>query len=395
MKIATEPAPTAPVIQPSVEKYGTIILQSGFTQHPRSVEDFLNTQPLCAMEKSLVLALEFFRREAGQEVYPSVRTLAERCTCSERRVRQMTAKLTGLGLLRKLPRFAERSQVANTYSLEPLYEKVAAWLDPQIASALEEQEAELDQPFEPRDIIDESAQIIVEEFGESEPAEVRQCAQRLRLRWDKVAQLGDWEMFSDLVQRAAEQTEVRKNELTRSGLTFAQLVPYFFSALDYAIICLRNRAQYQANPRPRETREQRAERSPEASQVQEMTSVQQAEVQAEEKPGMAELRRRQAERKASESRVRIRASRELQLRVEAIALTFHDEQVKSSVQRAANLLADARVSEATFFSLLQTARDSASQRQVHKKNGQSFNRIPYFFTLLEEEVRKVLLDQIP
>jgi hypothetical protein len=376
----------APVIQSSVEKYGTIILQSGFTQHPRSVADYLSTLPLCSTERELILALESFRREPGQEVYPSVRTLAERCQCTERRIQQMTAKLTRLGLIKKIGRYTERSQTTNAYNLDPLYEKVAAWLDPQIAIALEAQEAEQDQSFVPLDILDESALIIAEEFGEPEPAAVRQCASRLRSRWEKVAQAGEWEMFTGLVQQAVEQTEIRKAEPTSSGRTFAHLVAYFFSALDYAISRVPKAGTQPFTQTPAQRRA--SEPASAAERPRQQT--------AEDRPGMAELRSRQAERRAAElkGRVKIRASKELQLHIEATALTFHDEQVKSSVQRAANLLADARVSETTFLTLMQTARDITSQRQITKKNGKTFNRMPYFFTILEEEVRKIMTGQV-
>lgn len=42
---------------PSSAKFGTLVLQHGYTQHPRSVADYLNTLHLCPREKDLGLSI--------------------------------------------------------------------------------------------------------------------------------------------------------------------------------------------------------------------------------------------------------------------------------------------------------------------------------------------------
>lgn len=327
---------------PSREKYGAILTADGFAQHPRAVEDYLNSLGLCPSAILLVIILSSYRWRPGQEIFPSVRTLAARLNVSPRRVNQLTAQLCELGLLVKTERFAERSQVANSYDLEPLYRKAAAWKCPEIAAALAEQEAAADAPFEPGSEIEEAAQIISEEFGEPAPRKIRYNAERLERRWEQRPDI-TWDAFTTLVEQAAEQTEQRSKEPTRSGKPFTKLVAYFFSALDYWLSKV-----------PKQT-----------TQPQQPKNNQQAARPA----------------KAS-------APAALKRRIEATALTFRDKAVKSSVQRAANLMHKAQISVERMCDLVDEARATTSKAVGVKA------RMPYFFSILEQNIRQLSMNKI-
>ena len=146
--------------QPSVEKYGEIILQRGFTQHTQAVAEYLIHVGLNPREILFIQTLESYRWEPRQEVFPSARTISEKIGVGKRQTRNISQKLTDLGLILKMERFTERAQTTNGYSLEPLYNKVAAWLNPQVAKALAEAEAKAQEAFQPVDVIDQTAQVL-------------------------------------------------------------------------------------------------------------------------------------------------------------------------------------------------------------------------------------------
>ena len=57
--------------------------------------------------------------------FPSVRTIAEKCSCSESAARDAVKQLEALGLIRKeysfrVNRYGVRQQTSNTYSILPL-----------------------------------------------------------------------------------------------------------------------------------------------------------------------------------------------------------------------------------------------------------------------------------
>lgn len=445
---------------PSIARYGTLVLQRGFTQHPRSVADYLNTLSLCPREKDLVLVLESYRWEAEQEVFPSAKTLAQRCQCSQRRIRQMTAHLEELGILRRLARFGERSQLSNAYDLEPLYQRVAAWLDPEVDAALSEQES---RAFVPEDALEEVAQVLCEEFGEATPeaSAIRLCTRRLRQRWFLMND--DWEAFTLLVEQAAAATEQRAGNKTQSGQTFAPLLAYFFSALDYGLskrgptlsrqpesrveveqtqqkadfpqqearanstevtrqvaqaperserlsskqaemahapeksgLSSRVEAAYSPEKPASTPGQDQAERSTRhaenARQVESAAAPEEEAAAAWYEAGLDLLQARRMGRRAAEhaGRPKVRASKLLALHIDTIARSFHDAQIHSSIQRAANLMADARLEEEVFLELAQSAREEAYKHQVTKKNGSAPNRMPYFFSVLEDKVRQAL-----
>lgn len=362
---------------PSAQKYGTIILEDGFTQHPRAVDDYLNSlKALCSTEILLLIILSSYRWTAEQESYPSVRTLAERCGVSPRRVNQMTAHLVALGLLMKVERFSARSQISNYYDLEPLYNRVAAWKNAEIAAQLAEEEARANEPFEPQDVLEQAAQIISEEFGEPEPRQQRYNARRLARRWEQNPQVV-WETFADLVEKAAQQTEMRAKEPTRTGRAFTKLVPYFFSALDYRL------SRTQPAPASQTPQAPGTQKAP-CSEPGSVTQGQQSKGQQPKKSGvLAERARARKEAEAAGQR-KARAPETLKLRIEAAALTFRDKAVKSSVQRAANLMADADLDELTMCELVADARAAASATTNVK------HRMPYFFSILEEKISKLI-----
>lgn len=383
----------ASFITPSLEKYGAIVLQYGFTQHPRSVEDYLQSLRLHPTEILLIQVLESYRREAGQEVFPGIRTLAGRIGRSTRTVNTIIARLVSLGLICRTSRFEKRSQTTNGYSLDPLYQQVAAWLNPEVAAELAEQEVENAQPFLPTDVIDETAQILCEEFGEPTPTAMRGCARRLRLRWEKFARAQEWETFTDLIERAASQTETRKAEPTNTGKPFTQLMHYFFSALDYLISRQQTRAQasrqtYPFNPP--------ASAPPFAEQQEQISRPPEPPLHTRT-PKSGELAKRQAARRIAEKQgqPKPRGTATLLSRIQALSQQFHDEQAKSSLQRAANLMHDAQLDETTMCELVQQAREITSQHQINKrnKNGQ-FNRMAYFFGVLEEQIGDLVERQV-
>ena len=74
----------------------------------------------------------------------------------------------------------------------------------------------------------------------------------------------------------------------------------------------------------------------------------------------------------------------LKCRIESAALTFRDKAVKSSVRRAVNMMHKAQISIEQMCELVDEAR-AATSKAVNVKN-----RMPYFFTILEQNVRNIL-----
>ena len=373
--------------KPSVQKYGTILAEGGFTQFPRPVEDYLNTLNLCSTAILLLIILSSYRWAAEQEFYPSVKTLAERCGVSQRRINQLTKQLAEIGLIVKCERFAGRSQLSNYYDIEPLFQRAAAWKDARLVATLAEEESQADAPFEPRDVLEEAAQIVSEQFGESEPRQIRYNILRLDRRWNSWNSAGlEWNTFVDIVDKAREQTEERRKEPTRTGKAFTKLVAYFFSALDYWL----SRQKPEASPQPTTQPQGAQNKEPKGNNQQ---SAQQAKgPQQPRKSGL--LAERAAARRAAEAagRARVKAPETLALHIRAAAATFNDDQERSSVQRAANMMADARLEEQTMLDLVAEARSAASQcTQIKKRNKHGkINRMPYFFQVLEQLVTKAI-----
>jgi hypothetical protein len=367
--IATAPKEQLPV-SPSIQKYGSIVAEDGFTQLPRSVEDYLNSLDLCSTAILLIFILSSYRWTAEQEFFPSVKTLAKRCKVSTRRINQLTALLCELGLMVKTERFAGRSQLSNYYDIEPLFQRVAAWKSAEVAAVLAEEEVQADEPFQPANVLEEAAQIISEEFGEPDPRQIRYNAKRMGRRYDQNPTI-EWTHFYDIIKKATKQTEERREEPTRTGREFTALIPYFFSALDWHISRVQSATVPAIPPKPQTTTQTPAHQGKGPQQTAKKSGI---------------LAERAAARKAAEAagRAKVRAPQTLQIRIEAAALTFRDKQVKSSVQRAANLMADAHLDELTMCQLVADAREATSQASNVKA------RMPYFFSILEEKISVML-----
>jgi adenosine deaminase len=80
---------------------------------------------------------------------------------------------------------------------------------------------------------------------------------------------------------------------------------------------------------------------------------------------------------------RIKASKALASTIDALARQFHDASIRSSIQRAANIMTNAQLTEQQMLDLIQEAREETNQCQVQKRNGKHINRMPYFFKLLQ------------
>lgn len=372
-------------IDPSVTKHGTIVNEDGFTQIPRSLEDYLHSLDLCSTAILLVFILLSYRWEAEQESYPSVRTLAARCGVTTRRINQLTSQLCAAGLLIKTERFSDRSQISNYYDLEPLFNKVAAWKNTEIAVALAEEETQADLPFQPQDVLEQAAQIVSEEFGEPTPRQQRYNARRLRRRWEQ--HILEWETFADIIERAVQQTETRAAEPTRAGQAFTKLIPYFFSAMDYRLSKMQPVPQVTTRPQAAQKQSSQVER-PTEPQSQGQGEALLDKGQQPRKTGLLAERARERKEDEAQGRRKVRAPETLKVRIEAAALTFRDKAVKSSVQRAANLMDDARLDEQTMVDLVADARAAASKATNVK------NRMPYFFSILEERVSKFVEDRV-
>ncbi len=373
----------APTIQstskPSIQKYGEILLRGGFDQVPHSVQAYLNTLGLCQSAKLLIFALLSYLREFSQEVFPSVKTLADRIERKERRVRQLTAQLVEIGLVEKIERFGEHGQLSNGYSLVPIFRKVAAWKDSQVAEQLAQEEAERDMPFVPADQIDEAAIALEEEYGQGEPKPrtERHHAQRLRTRWEKMSGDGhEWDCFADMVIEASNRTDERRKKPTTTRQAFTKLIPYFFSSLDHLIS--------KAGPSPARPKPKMA-----ASTAGALPESARRETQSEEGTTgvqtMAQRRRQRVQAEANGQR-RVRASAKIEQRIKDLAQEFHDSAIKSSIQRAANLMADVQIDETRMLDLIQQAREVAQKHQVQKRNQGQINRMPYFFSVLEQKI---------
>ena len=140
-----------------------------------------------------------------------------------------------------------------------------------------------------------------------------------------------------MLQRAATQTEARAKEPTRSGQEFTRLVAYFFSSLDYWL------SRVPAKPKQKQAERQQPTQTTPTQRVPEG----------------------------------------LQRRIEAAALTFRDKAVKSSVKRAANLMAKAHIDEARMCELVDEARATTSAACNVRA------RMPYFFSILEKNIAKL------
>jgi len=358
--IAAVPAQRTPA--PSVQKYGQAILQHGFTQIPRSLESYINALGISQSAKLLILALLSYIREYGQEVFPAVRTLAGRIGRSIRQVFYLLSELKAQGLIAIYERQREDGgRDTNGYSLVPLFERVAAASDPQIAEQLARRDAENTAPFQPQDQIDEAAIALEEEYGQPTPRAERETARRIRSRWEKVSAAGhEWGQFAALVIEAGDRAEQRGKIPTRSRRPFTGIIPYFFSSLDRLIA--------QAD-RPAPARVEAAARCAPAT-----TRPQPAKMDTS-KPAQSGQSRKP------------RASAELAREIDKIARDFHDTQIKSSVQQAANLQAEHNLDESTMLTLVQQAREAAQQHQVKRRNAHGqFNRMPYFFSVLRSLV---------
>ncbi|HEY0754290.1 MAG TPA: helix-turn-helix domain-containing protein [Ktedonobacteraceae bacterium] len=448
---------------PSVRNYGSIVIADGFTQHPRSVEDYLNTLDLCATEKQMILILESYRHQTEQECFPAVGTLSQRCQLGKRRVNQVTAHLSDLGLLIKRARFAAKRQLSNYYDLEPLYEKVAAWKDAEVARELAQQKARAAEPFVPMDAVEQAAQAVSEEFGEPETSQILYNARRITRRFSQHPQL-NWQSFFTLMTWAEHETAQRSKQLTNTNKTFQNLVSYFFSALDYRLACKQGAQEQgaesfdllsddeqrflwetedtqqseQAEPvqwedpyapsqqssplNPAWENEQPAgaptqpleqaesvqwqnsyapsqQSSPlnpaweneqpagaptqpleQTEPVQRQDSYAPSYARRNELPtGITQPQTRPQTRKNSGARIPTPPA--LKCSIEAAALTFRDQQVKSSLRRATNLMTRAGLDEATMCRLVADARAVTSQGANIR------HRMPYFFRILEEFVR--------
>lgn len=345
---------------PSLEKYGAIVLQDGFTQWPQAVESYLNTLNICPSAKLLVIILLSYLREFEQEVFPSVRTLAKRLDLGERQTRNLTRLLAHKGLIVKIERYGERGQTTNGYSLAPLLTKVAAWKDATVADQLAQAEAERDLPFVPADLLDEAAIVIEEEYGEIKPEQPRaerEHADRLRARWEKLERAGaEWSVFAEAIAEAAERAGARREMPTLTGRAFTKLVPYFFSSLDYLL------SRVQAKHAP--IAPSAAVNNAATASVQTTTTT--------------------ATPATAERKERAPIPQLLARRITDLCNQFHDSAIKSSVQRAANLMQSAHINLDQMLESVQKAREIANQRQVKKRDrhGQ-FNRMPYFFSVLE------------
>jgi hypothetical protein len=337
---------------PSVQKYGQVILQKGFDQVPHSVQNYIGQLDISQSAKLLLLALLSYLRSYDQEVFPAARTLASKIGRSIRQVFYLLGELKTQGLIAIYERVrADGGRDTNGYSLMPLFEKVAAQEDPQIADELAQVEAEAGQPFQPEDMIDEAAIALEEEYGQAEPRTERETARRIRSRWEKMSACGHtWEAFSDLVIEAGQITEARKEAPTRSKGRFTRLVPFFFSSLDRLIA---------AAKKPEPTRA--------AASIAPTTRTQSA-------------RTEHGRRKASAA---------IAQKINDISESFHDSSAKASVQQAANIMAANHMDEQTMLDLIQQAREAAQQHQIKRRNGRNFNRMPYFFQVLRDKIAQL------
>ncbi|HEY0754093.1 MAG TPA: helix-turn-helix domain-containing protein [Ktedonobacteraceae bacterium] len=391
---------------PSVSAYGSIVIADGFTQHPRSVEDYLNTLDLCPSEKNMLLVLESHRRQADQECFPSVCTLAKRCCLSCRRVHQITAHLSELGLIVKRARFAAKRQLSNYYDLEPLYEKVAAWKDAEVAQELARQQARTAEPFVPIGPVEEVAQAVSEEFGEPATSQILYNARRISRRLQQHSSDLNWHSFLRVMVWAERETAQRSKQPTNTNKTFQHLVSYFFSALDYQLACQRTERGNDTNsyvPLPEQeqfsslgadwetddtlfapTEQTRQEESVQWEDELKVPPTRWNEAPTEPEqllpPPQAQT---QAYQRRPESKVP--APGRLKCCIEAAALTFRDHQTKSSIRRATNLMARAGLAETTMCQLVADARAITSQ-SVNVRH-----RMPYFFSVLEELVNSKAL----
>ena len=202
----------------------------------------------------------------------------------------------------------------------------------------------------------------------------------IAVRQDQVAD------FASIVEQSVRQTEERHREPTKTGRVFEKLIPYFFSALDYRLSCEQPAPPpLQPAPSPEPIhRTYQPGHAPHHRAAQPAKPAQTTDI----------LAQRATARRAAEAagRTKVRAPETLALHIKAAALTFNDDQEKSSVQRAANLMADAGLDEQTMLDLVAQARAAASQsHKITKKNRHGkINRMPYFFTILRAKILEEL-----
>lgn len=364
---------------PSTTKYGEILLRKGFDQTPRSLQEYVTQLDISSSAKLLIFALLSYVREYGQEVFPAVKTLASKIGRSVRQIFYLLRELKERGLIAIFERVREDGgRDTNGYSLVPLFEKVAGQEDEQIERELAQVEEESSEPFTTADCIDEAAIALCEEYGEQQPAQPRaerETARRLRQRWEKMSAAGaEWDYFANLVMAASERTDQRKKIPTRSKKSFTRLLPYFFSSLDRLIAQAaapapaRAAASCAPTTRPQSARTEKPNREARADNAV-PTESRQNNISAEGK------------------KPRPRASAAIEQTIDKIGRQFHDENIKSSVQQAANLQAANNLDEQTMLELIQQARMVTQQYQMTKRDSHGqFNRMPYFFSVLRGKI---------
>lgn len=369
----------------------------GFTQHPRSVQEYLVHLKLTPREILFVQALESYRWENNQEVFPSVGTIAKKIGVGERQTRNISKHLVELGIITKIERFAERAQLSNGYDLTPLYKRVAAWLNPEVALALAEEEAKMGEPFQPTDTLEEMAVAICEDCFETQPAKQREAAKRLAKRWTNVVASSldkeqGWSTFLDLIKEAGEYTEERFVTPTKKGHPFLPLLAYFFSALDYLLTRLQP-----STPAPAPSISSQAVQNEQPDQErsgQGPTPPAEPGANGQNRKKSGILAERAAARKAAEAKgkPKVQATPTLVTHISAASLTFNDQQPKSSIRRAANLMEDARMDEETMLRLIADARAKTSQcTQVRSRTKKGeVNRMSYFFGVLEQSIEDLI-----
>jgi hypothetical protein len=129
------PLRTQKASRASEKKWGTAVMQLGFTIFPSLIFRAQQRLGLNPTQFAVLLQICDYWWEPGRKPFPSKATLAERLGLSPRQVQRYIAELETAGLLKRIERrAAHRGKLSNEYDLSGLVERLKL-IEPDVRKA--------------------------------------------------------------------------------------------------------------------------------------------------------------------------------------------------------------------------------------------------------------------
>ena len=112
--------------KPAVEKWGSKVIDSGFSMIPSLLLRAQHRLKLSPTQLAVLVQIIDHWWEASRKPYPSKKELAKRLGIGERQVQRYIAELEAAGLLKREDRFAQNhnGRLSNIYNLDGLVERL-------------------------------------------------------------------------------------------------------------------------------------------------------------------------------------------------------------------------------------------------------------------------------